>query len=112
MRSVWPSQRLALGLGVETEPGLADRLVDRLRHRAVPDLDDDEARLGDAHRRHLVERQARAVGVDMDRVEEARGGAAGAQAAELLPQHFQPALHAAAQVDDDRILCHGITPLR
>jgi hypothetical protein len=89
---------LALGLGIEAEIGLADRLLDRRNHAPVPHLHGQEARLRDAHGRDLGDRHGRAVGIDLKRIEQARRGAAGPQAAEVVLQGIDGALHAALHV--------------
>ena len=50
--------------------------------------------------RDLIERHALAVGLDLDRLEQARARAAGAQAAEFVLQRRVRALHAALEVGE------------
>ena len=71
-------------VGRQAEVGDADRLVDGLDHALVPDLNGDQARLGNGDGRDLVHRHRLAVGLDMDRFDQARGGATGAQTAEFV----------------------------
>ena len=61
------AQHRALDRRAEAEIGVADRLVDRVHHRLVPNRDRQRARLRDADRRHLIDRHALAVGFDLDR---------------------------------------------
>ena len=86
--------------GVKPEIGRQDRLLDRMDHRAVPDLHAEHARLRHADGGELVERHALAVGLDLDRVEQVRRGAAGAQRAQFLLEHAERALHAALEFVD------------
>ena len=67
--------------GVKPEIGAGNRLLDRMDHRAVPDLDVQKPRLRHADRRQLIERHVVAIGLDLDVLEQRRRSAAGAQAA-------------------------------
>src|SRR5579875_898979 len=102
---------LSLGRRRETEIRVDDGLLDRVHQRAVPDIDADKARLGHAHRRDLVERHLRAIGVDVDRVEQMRRGASGTQAGEFRPEHRGRPLHASFElVDVMGFMGHGDPP--
>ena len=63
---------LAVVVRVQAEVRGADGLLDRAHQRRVERLRDDHRRLGHRERGHLVERHAGAVGVHVDRVEDAR----------------------------------------
>src|SRR6185436_1147792 len=79
-------------------------------HRAVPHLNADHARLRDADGGELIERHALAIGVDVDRVEQMRGGAARAQSIKFGLEHRERTLHAALQFVDV-IIGHVPLPL-
>src|ERR1700751_2337176 len=82
------ADRLALGLRVEVEPGFTNGLVDRLDDAAVPYLDGDHPRLGHVNARHLIERYVVSIGVDHDRLEQARRPAALFLTPEFLVRPF------------------------
>ena len=88
----------AVGDRVEAEPGRADRLFDRADVRLVPHLHRQHARLGRRDGRDLVERHVRAVDLDRHRIEQRGRGAAGAQAAEIVLQRLDRAVHAALEI--------------
>jgi hypothetical protein len=46
----------------------------------------------------LIERHGVTVGIYHDRLEQARGRAAGSQSAEFLAQYFKSAVHAAPEI--------------
>src|SRR5262249_24137230 len=104
------SDDLAFGLRVETEAGFPDRLIDGFDDAAIPDLHGDHARLGDIDARYLVQRHHAAIGVDLDRLQQARRGPAGAQPAEFLAQYIDRAVHAAAKILQQFFLGHGVSP--
>src|SRR5262245_20326448 len=56
-------QHLPFGRGIEAEIGGLNGLLHGVHHRAVPDLDGNQPRLGHAHGRELVERHVGAVGL-------------------------------------------------
>ena len=70
----------------EADVALGDRALDRPEDAAVPGLDDDLVRLGDADPGELVERRLGAVVVDVDPLDEAGRCAAG-------PDRLQVAVH-------------------
>ena len=72
------AQNRALNRWTEAEIGVPDRLVDDLHHAFVPHRDGERAGLGNADRRHLVDRHPLAVGLHVHGLEQARAGAAGA----------------------------------
>src|SRR6185369_7718701 len=83
----------------------------RLDHRLVPDLHRDEARLGHADGGELIQRHVAAIGLDLHRIEHRGGGAAGAQAAELVLEGLDGALHAALHfVEVEITRGHHVSP--
>ena len=100
------SHGLALGLRVQPEPRLADRLVDRLDHAAIPDVDRDHPRFRYVDIGKRIERDHAAIGVDHHRFEQARRRAPGAQPAELLAQRLDRAVHAALKILEQCIVRH------
>src|SRR4051794_8916866 len=89
---------LTLGQRVEAEVRIPDRLLDRVHHASVPDLNAEQPRLGHADGRDLADRHHRPVSLDLDRVEEVRRGAAGTQAPEIVLQRVDGALHATLHI--------------
>ena len=89
---------LAVDDRIDAEPGIADRLFDRADIRPVPDLDREQARLGHGDGRDLVERHVGAIDLDVDRLDQRGRGAARAQAAEIVLQRLDRAVHPALQV--------------
>ena len=106
------AQDLAFDRRAQAEIGVADRLVDGRHHALVPDLDRKGARFRHADRRDLDERRALAIGLDMDRLQQARGGAPGAQAAQFVLERLDRALHPALEVGkiENWLLRHGKNP--
>ena len=80
--------------GLRPEVRRADRLLDRGHQRRVERLRDDQRRLGDRQRRHLVDRHLRAVGLDVNAVEQADGGAPGADVRHVAPDALDAGVHA------------------
>ena len=70
-RDVQPDDR-AVDVGHEPDVALHDRLLDRAEDAAIPGLDHDLVRLGDADAGELVERRLGAVVVDVQALDEAR----------------------------------------
>ena len=103
---------LALGLRVEAEVRGADRLFDGDDQAPVPHADLQHAGLRHRDGGNLGERHVGAIGIDMDGLEQAGGGAAGAQAAEIMLQRVDGAMHAALEVLRVEIggLGHGVNP--
>jgi len=105
------AQHLAFGRGRQAEIGIHDRLLYRLDHRLVPDLHRDQARLRHADGGELVERHVAAVGVDLHRIEHRGGGAPRPQAAELVLERGDGALHAALHfVEVEITRGHHVSP--
>src|SRR5580704_8807774 len=103
---------LTLGLGIEPQTGFADRLVDRLHHRAVPHLDRDHPRLRYADIRQLVARHGSAVGADGNRFEQAGRSPPGPQTAELLAQHLDCPVHPSSEVLQQIVFRHSPRPVQ
>src|SRR3984957_5823639 len=78
------AQNSALDRRTEPEIGVADRLINHLHHALVPYRYRERPRFGNADRRHLTERHPLAIGLDLHRLEPARGGAARAPAAAVV----------------------------
>ncbi len=91
------AQHLAVGRRRQPEIGRMDRLFHGMDHGLVPDLHRDQARLRYAHGGDLIERHVRAIGFDLDRLEQIGRRTAGAQTAEFLLQNLDRALHAALE---------------
>ena len=72
------AQNLAFGRRRQAEIGGRNRLLDRMHHGAVPDLDVEQPRLRHADGRQLIERHVAAVGLDLDMLEQRRRCPAGA----------------------------------
>src|SRR6266550_6395084 len=85
----------------ESEVRREDGLLDRLDETSVPRLDHDLARLGRADRGERNERRRRAVRVDLQLLHEARGGAPGADARELVLQGVDRLLHPRFHLRED-----------
>jgi hypothetical protein len=66
------AQVLAFDHRIEAEARIADGLFHRHHHRLVPDADRDRSRLGNRDGAQLADRHARAVGLDMHLIEQAR----------------------------------------
>src|SRR3546814_14066105 len=81
------ADQLAVRLRVQPETGIADRPLERLAHRPVPDLNRDHPRLRHADACDLVERHHAAVGIDMARLQQAGRGTTGPQTRALRLQH-------------------------
>ena len=92
-RMFWPSM-----IGLMPRPALRIAFSTAPTFDAVPDLHRQHPRLGHRDGRDLVERHVGAVDLDMDRIEQGGRGAAGAQAAEIVLQRLDRAVHAALQV--------------
>ena len=92
-RMIWPSV-----IGLMPRLAATDRLFDRRDVGPVPHLDADQPRLGHRHGRHLVERHVGAIDLDLDAIDQRGRGAAGAQAAKVVLQGFDRAVHAALEV--------------
>src|SRR5690606_4168437 len=105
------TDRGAVDHRVQAQIGIADRLLDGRHEALVPDLYGQHARFRDADGADLVHRHLGAVGVDVDRLEQARCGATGTKAAELLAQHGNRALHPAPDFRDiEFFIGHGRLP--
>ena len=92
------AQQGSLDDRIEAEVGLANGAVDGPDVGLVPYLNRQHARLGHTDRRDLVDRHRRAIDSDMNRIEQARRRAAGAQPAQLALQNRYRAVHAARDV--------------
>src|SRR4051794_9816677 len=101
---------LAVVAGVEPQVRVADRLLDGLELAGVVGLDDRHPRLGDVDRRQLVQRRHRAVVVDDDPREHARGGTPGADARQVVLGHRDGLLHLLLGVEE-RFVDHGCSLL-
>src|ERR1043166_7351745 len=102
------ADRLPFGLRRKAEVRGGNPLFDGVHHRAVPYLHRDQARLGHADRRDLIERHVAAIGLDLHVIDQACRGAAGAQSAEFGLQRGKRALHAALDVIEIMRWCsHG-----
>src|SRR6516165_270147 len=102
------AQQLPFAGWSETEIGRSDGLFHGVDHRSVPDLHRYQPRLGHADGGDLVKRHMAAIGLDLDGIEQARRGAAGAQPSQLLLQELDCALHAPLELVE--IVCrvgHG-----
>src|ERR1700674_201213 len=77
-------------------------------HRSVPDLHRNQSGLRHSDGRDLIEWHMAAIGVDLNRIEQARRGPAGAQSPQLLPQQLDSAVHAALElIEIVRWIGHG-----
>ena len=92
------AQNLPFHRRLKAQIRVANRLVDGDDERLVPDLHREQPRLRHADRGDLIERRDLPISVDMNRIEQARRGASGAQAAELVLERRERALHAALQI--------------
>ncbi len=92
------ADHLAFALRVEAQPRLTDRLVDSLCDAAIPHLNCDHPGLRHADIGHLVQRHHVAIGFDLDRLQQACRGAAGAQTAKFLAQYLDRTVHAAREI--------------
>jgi hypothetical protein len=94
------AQHLPFGCGREAEVGIDDRFLHRFHHGLVPHLHGEQARLGHADSRELVEGHVRTIGLDLHRLQHGGRRAAGPQAAQLVLERLGGALHAALQFVD------------
>src|SRR4051812_46836355 len=107
-RDVQPDDR-TLDVGGETQVALLDRLLDRAEDGAIPGLDDDLVRLGDADPRELVERSLRAVVVDLHPFDEGGRSAARPDSLEVALHRVDRAAHLVIGVGD-RLAAHRAPP--
>src|SRR6185503_12634474 len=84
---------LAVVRRVETEIRGANRFLDRANLSLIPGLYGEHLRFWGMHRRHLAERRHRAVVINHHRVEQADGGATGADGRELAPEVVDNGFH-------------------
>ena len=75
---------LSLGRRGQAEIGGGNRLLDRVDHRSVPDLDTKEPRLWNIDGSELIERHVAAIGLDLNMFEQSGRRTPGAQPAQLL----------------------------
>jgi hypothetical protein len=106
------ADHLALGLRVEAQVGFADRLFHGGHHAAIPHLDAEQARFRHVDGGDLGDRHGGAVGVHLDRIEQVRRGPPGAQAAQVVLESIDRALHAALHIGEVKGHCHRIFSLR
>src|SRR6185312_15077347 len=91
------ADELAVGLRVEAEARVADRLIDRLDQTFVPDLNGDETRFRGTDGSNLVDWRDIAVGLDFHGVEQRSARAAGPQAVEFAFYRGNRTVHATVQ---------------
>src|SRR3989475_1733971 len=96
----------------EPQVGREDGFLDRLYETAVPGLDDDEPRLGRADRGERDERARRSVCVDLELLDEARGGATGPHARELVFERIDRLAHPRLDLREDFLERHYLACTR
>jgi hypothetical protein len=87
------SDDLAIIGRVEPEVRASYRLFDGSHQRRVERLRDDEGRFGNRERRHLIDRDARAVSLDLHRIEDGDRRTPRADAGKLAPDVLQLRVH-------------------
>ena len=110
------AHHLAVVGRVQAEVRRADRLLDRAELRRIERLRDDQRRLGNRQAGQLVERHLRAVGLDVDAVEDRHRRAAGPHAGQFVAHVLERRVHPlvdfgeqALQVVD--IHCRSASPI-
>src|SRR6266508_742523 len=114
------ADEVLVGLRVQAEVPVPDRLLDRRDHVLLPRLHQNEPRLGDGEGRDLVERRGGPVVVDPHPVEEVQVRAAGADVRELALQVLEGLRDPVVQILQDVFgdahgrssLCFGARPGR
>src|SRR5690606_442595 len=86
------------GVGGQAQVRAEDGLLDRADHALVPGLDDQGAGVGHGDGGHLRQRDLAAVRADPDRVDQAGGGAPGADLDEVVAQGLDALGHACLRV--------------
>src|SRR4051794_19917455 len=95
------ADHLAVARRSQSEVGLLDRTLDLLHHGRVERLDRQQARLGDADRRDVLQRRRSVVVVDRDAVEERRRSTARAHRMEVLLRRLDGLVHPLRRVIDE-----------